>query len=160
MQRAKMEMIWKTDLRNFVFRELKMSLTFKNVLFFINMFSTTWVSLKCPLIFLYIIYMTTLSSSLIKEQSFAATKPRLFFPFKGILPEQCYVDFLFGSKIKGSCGEFFWCTQRRREETGRGRERKWVAPQSSITKYEGKHKIKMHKLQFELNRGFRKPIYF
>lgn len=43
--------------------------------------------------------------------------PGYFFPFKGIHVEQYYVDFLFGSKIRGCCGEFPG-TFKRREKTG------------------------------------------
>lgn len=68
--------------------------------------------------------MTTLSLSLIKEQSFAATKPRLFFPFKGILPEQYYVFYL-DQKLKSPMENFSGALkgeERRRGEGERGNE--------------------------------------
>lgn len=72
--------------------------------------------------------------------------------------EQRHVDFLSGSKVTGSCGEFIWHMQRERgdgEQKGDSAE-----PQSSSMKWEGKHEIKMHKLQFELDSRFQKPAYF
>lgn len=47
-------------------------------------------------------------------------------PLKGTHLEQYYVDFLFGSKIRGCCGEFSGTLKRREDRREEDRGREWI----------------------------------